>query len=128
MGHWLAMHPPPDPEPWPAIAGFEPRARRVLTDLYRWYGDVGYVLYPIFRDIDSVLPRSRAVIEGWSDQFAEVILGAHISAGPPGKRLRAAAVHIVRLTTWRALVLDGGLPTDDAVDLGVLWLVAAASE
>jgi AcrR family transcriptional regulator len=127
MGHWLATHPTPDPGPWVAIQAFEARARRVLTDLYRWYGDVGFVLYPILRDIDSVPPRSRAAIEGWSDQFAEVILSAGPSVGPPAKRLRAAAVHIVRLPTWRALVLGGGLATDDAVDLGVLWLVAAAS-
>ena len=64
MGHRLATHPTPDPSPWVAIEGFEARARRVLTDLYRWYGDIGYVLYPIFRDIDSVPPRSRAAIEG----------------------------------------------------------------
>ena len=99
----------------------------MLADLYRWYGDVGYALYPVFRDIDSVPPYSRAVVEGWSDQFAHVIVSASPSPGPPGKRIRAAAVHIVRLPTWRALVLEGGLPTDDAVDLGVLWLLAAGS-
>jgi hypothetical protein len=36
-------------------------------------------------------------------------------------------VHIVRRPTWRALVIDGGLATDDAVDLGVLWLMAAGN-
>ena len=127
MAHWLSRHPSPDPGPWLAMEGFEPRARRVLTELYRWYGDVGYVLYPIFRDIDSVPPYSRAGVEGWSDQFADVIVNARPSPSPPSKRLRAATVHIVRLPTWRALVLDGGLSTDDAVDLGVLWLVGAAS-
>lgn len=127
MGHWLATHPTPDPGPWVAIEGFEARARRVLTDLYRWYGDVGYVLHPIYRDIDSIPPRSRAVAEAWSDQFAEIIVSASPSAGPPGKRLRAVATHIVRLATWRALVFDGGLATEDAADLGVLWLMATVS-
>jgi AcrR family transcriptional regulator len=125
MGHWLATNPPPDPGPWMKIGSLEARARRVLTDLYRWYGDVGYVLYPLYRDIDSIPARSRAVVEAWSDQFAEIILSASSSAGPPGKRRRAVAVHIVRLPTWRALVLDGGLRTDEAVDLGVRWLQTA---
>jgi AcrR family transcriptional regulator len=93
MGHWLETHPTPDPGPWMAIAGFEPRARRVLTDLYRWYGDVGHVLHPIYRDIDSIPPRSRAVAEAWSDQFAEVIVSAGPFNEPAGKRLRAVAVH-----------------------------------
>lgn len=127
MGHWLSTHPHPDPGPWMTIEGFEPRARRVLTDLYRWYGDVGHVLYPIYRDIDSIPPRSRAVAEAWSDQFADVIVRAGPSTGKAGRRLRAVAVHIVRLPTWRALVLDGGLAADDAVDLGVRWLLAAVS-
>ena len=98
-----------------------------MRDLYRWYGDIGHVLYPVYRDIDSVPPRSRALVESWSDQFADVIVSAGPSTGRPGKRLRAAAVHIVRLPTWRALVLDGGLATEDAVDLGVKWLMAAVS-
>ena len=127
MAHWLSRHPSPDPAPWIAIEAFESRARRVLTDLYRWYGDVGYALYPVFRDIDSVPPQSRAVIEGWSDQFADVITATGPSPATASKRLRAVAVHIVRLPTWRALVLDGGLSTDDAVDLGVRWLEAAVN-
>src|SRR5215213_3342574 len=86
MAHWLSRHPQPDVGPWMAIDGFEPRARRALTDLYRWYGDVGHVLYPVYRDIDSVPPRSRVVVEGWSDHFADVIVSAGPSTGRAGKR------------------------------------------
>ena len=60
MAHWLSAHPAPDPGPWLTIEGFEARARRVLTDVYRWYEDVGHELYPVYRDIDSV-PASRAL-------------------------------------------------------------------
>ena len=124
MGHWLSAHPPPDPGPWLAIEGFEARARRVLDDVYRWYGDAGYELYPVYRDIESVPASSRVVIETWTDPFAAVILGEDLPAGRASSELRAIVMHLVRLLTWRSLVLDGGLTSDEAASLGVRWLMA----
>lgn len=87
---------------------------RVLTDLYRWYDDVGRQLYPVYRDIESVPASSRLVIETWSDPFADVILGHDLPAGRAASLLRAVAVHLPRLLTWRSLVVDGGLSADEA--------------
>ena len=123
MGHWLSTNPPPDPAAWLAIDEFEARARRALTDLYGWYGDVGYELYPVYRDIESVPTSSRRVIETWTDPFADVILGRDVPAGRTGASLRALALHLVRLLTWRSLVVEGGLAADEAASLGVQWLM-----
>lgn len=125
IAHWVSTNPQPDPRSWLAIEGFEPRARRVLTDAYRWYNDAGYELYPVYRDIESVPASSRLVIETWSDPLAGVILGHDLPAGRAGSRLRAVAMHLVRLLTWRSLVVDGGLSADEAAELGVRWLMAA---
>lgn len=125
MAHWLSANPPPDVGPWLAIEDFEVRASRVLTDVYHWYNDAGFQLYPVYRDIESVPASSRLVIETWSDPLAGVLLGEHLPAGRRASRLRAVAVHLVRLLTWRSLVVDGGLSADEAAALGVQWLVAA---
>jgi len=125
IAHWVSTNPQPDPGPWLAIEGFEARASRVLTDVYRWYDDVGYQLYPLYRDIESIPPAARPVAESWSDPLAGVILGQDLPAGRAGSRLRAVAMHLVRLLTWRSLVVDGGLSADEAAALGVRWLMAA---
>ncbi len=125
MAHWLSENPPPDPAPWLAIEGFEARASRVLMDVYHWYANAGHELYPVYRDIESVPPSSRLVIETWSEPLADVILGHDLPAGRVGARLRAVAMHLVRLLTWRSLVVDGGLSADEAAQLGVRWLMAA---
>ncbi len=125
IAHWLSTNPQPDPGPWLAIEGFEARASRVLTDLYRWYDDVGFQLYPVYRDIESVPAAARLVAETWSDPLAGVILGEDLPAGRAGSRLRAVAMHLVRLLTWRSLVVDGGLSADEAAGLGVRWLMVA---
>ena len=95
----------------------------MLGDVYRWYGEVGYELYPVYRDIEAVPASSRLVIENWTDPFAEVIVGQHLPAGRAGSRLRAIAMHLVRLMTWRSLVVDGGLSADEAASLGIRWLM-----
>jgi AcrR family transcriptional regulator len=123
MGHWLSRNPPPDAAAWVAIEDFDARAKRVLTDIYRWYGDVGYELYPVYRDIESVPPSSRVVIETFTDPFADVILGTDIPDSRAGPQLTAIARHLVRLLTWRSLVLEGGLSADEAASLGVRWLI-----
>ncbi|MEO6207404.1 MAG: TetR/AcrR family transcriptional regulator [Candidatus Limnocylindrales bacterium] len=128
IAHWMATTPQPDPGPWLAIEGFEARASRVLTDVYRWYADHGYRLYPVYRDIESVPPAARLMTETWSDPLAGIILGPDLPTGRAGSHLRAVAMHLVRLMTWRSLVVDGGLSADEAAELGVRWLMAARSD
>lgn len=41
MGHWRAIHAPPDVDAWRATHGLLLRARRALQELYEWYEQNG---------------------------------------------------------------------------------------
>src|SRR3954451_5653843 len=36
-GHYMSMHPPPDPSRWEEITDPAERLREALTDVYRWW-------------------------------------------------------------------------------------------
>jgi AcrR family transcriptional regulator len=128
MGHWLTLHPRPDPAAWSATRELQARARRALTEIYKWYAASGHELYPIYRDIDAVPPSTRAVMDAHALAMAEAITGEDGSAADRGRSLRGVAGHLVSLSTWRSLVLEQGLTNQEAIDLGVTWLVAAAEQ
>ena len=128
MGHWMMLHPPPDPTAWSAIPHLQARARHALTEIYAWYAESGHELYPIYRDIAAIPPRTRAVMAEQSLEMAEAITGSDGLPGDRGRSLRGVAGHLVSLRTWRSLVVEQGLTNDEAIDLGVAWLVAAAAQ
>jgi AcrR family transcriptional regulator len=125
MGHWAGLHPGPDAAAWAAIPDLGTRARRALTELYAWYTEVGDDLYPIHRDITWVPAGVRAAMHAGPAAMADVIVGEVALAGAGGRRLRAVAGHLVTLETWRSLVVEQGLTAEEAVELGVAWLLAA---
>jgi AcrR family transcriptional regulator len=126
MGHWRTIHPAPDPTTWTDIPDLEARARHALAAIYAWYDQIGDQLYPIYRDIASIPPQTRAIMGGPYVAMAEAIVGDAGQSGGRARSLRAAAGHLVSLGTWRSLVVEQGLTTQEAVSLGVDWLVAAA--
>ncbi len=129
MGHWATLHPGPDIEAWRSIPDLAERARYALADLYRWYGDAGYQLLPVRRDLELVPPDARARIEAASEERVDAIAGPDGDpAAPAGRRVRAIAAHLSRLETWHSLVADQGLNTHEAVELGTAWLLAGAAE
>jgi AcrR family transcriptional regulator len=126
MGHWMTLHPAPDPTTWAAIPDLEARARHALAEVYAWYEEIGDQLYPIYRDIAVIPPQTRAVMDGRSLAMADAIIGRDGPSGDRGRSLRGVAGHLVALGTWRSLVVEQGLTTQEAVSLGVDWLVAVA--
>jgi AcrR family transcriptional regulator len=132
MNHWESLHPPPNPLAWSAIKDLVERARVALRDLYTWYSEVGGDLAPIHRDLEHLPPGARARIEAGNAWLAEAIVGDEGRDETVGtrraRRLRAIAAHLVRLETWRSLVVEQGLDTAEAVDIGVAWLRAAANQ
>ena len=126
MGHWATLHPAPDPAAWVAIPDLETRARQALNELYAWYGEVGDELHPIHRDITAVPLGAREAMRAGPLAMAEVIVGKDAPSGARGRRLRGVAGHLVSLGTWRSLVVEQGLTTQEAVGLGVDWLLAVA--
>lgn len=125
--HWFTLNPPPDSAAWRVIPILEDRARTAFGQLYGWFGDHGAELYPIFRDMASMpLSAQVDVHTFWAAVADDLVEG--VAVAPPARRpFRAVAGHLTNLLTWRSLVLDQGLSKDEAVDLAVRLLGAAAT-
>jgi AcrR family transcriptional regulator len=124
-GHWRREHRPPDVAAWGAVPRLEDRARRGFGELYAWFGRNGDDLYPINRDATRMPAGAQEAQRTESAAIARTLVGDHPPAGRGGRRLRAVAGHLVSYWTWRSLVVEQGLTTDEAVDLAVGILVDA---
>ena len=127
MGHWRSLHPPPDPLAWTRIDDFEPRVRRALSELYRWYESNGEDLYPIYRDAAHTPASNRAARRASNDRMVDALLTGGSVRGAGRRRLRAALAHVVGFWTWRSFSVDGGLSARAAVDLATRFVMAAVS-
>lgn len=124
MSHWRSLHPPPDPDRWRAISAFEPRVRRALVDLYRWYAANGDDLYPIYRDAAYTPISNQLARQANNDRMADAMLG-DAGVGDSARRLRAAIGHVVGFWTWRSLVADQGLSTAEASAMAAEFVLSA---
>ena len=125
-GHWWSLHPRPDAARWSKVRDRPKRTRQALLELYAWYDETGDDLTPIERDIDWIPARARASRDAAQAAVVDGIIGRPLPRGAAGRRLRAAVTVVASLDTWRALVADGGLSREQAVDLAVDWVLAAA--
>ncbi|MFP3882597.1 MAG: TetR/AcrR family transcriptional regulator [Actinomycetota bacterium] len=122
--HWTQLHPPPDPQRWTEVSGLEPRSRQALDELYGWFRDNDDDLYPLYRDFTAMPPAFQ---QGVIAQFTEIGEALVVGSGVRGHRrdrLRAVAGHVTSYWTWRSLVVEQGLSTGDAVDLGVGFILS----
>jgi AcrR family transcriptional regulator len=126
MSHWRSLHPPPDPEAWRAIGPFEARVHTALSDLYRWYGENGDDLYPIYRDAVHTPESSQRARQANNDRMIEAVLRDVPLAGAARRRLRAAVGHAISYWTWRSLAVDHGLSTREAGALSAQFVLGAA--
>ncbi len=124
--HWYVQNPPPDSAAWKGIPSLELRARRAFSELYGWFGQHGGELFPIYRDMAS-MPRStqEQIRDEWVAVADDLVDGVAVAAGSR-RRLRAVAGHLLSLMTWRSLVVGQGLSPEEAVDVAVRLLCAAA--
>lgn len=125
MGHWRSLHPPPNPDDWREGADLDARARRALSALYGWYRENGDDLYPIYRDAAHTPLSNQQARRANAARMVDALLDGSQARGNARRRLRAAAGHVTGFWTWRSLVIDQGLTTDEAVDLAVAFLTAA---
>ena len=127
MGHWRSLHPPPDPLAWTQIEPFEPRVRRALFELYRWYEANSGDLYPIYRDAAHTPASNRAARRASNARMVDALLAGSSVRGAGRRRLRAALAHVVGFWTWRSLSVDGELSARSTVDLATRFVMAAVS-
>lgn len=124
IAHWSALHPGPNVAAWQSVSGFEQRARQGLRELYGWYAEIGEDLHPIHRDIALVPPGARRAIKAEHDGLTAALVGDVDVSGGDRRRLVAVAGHLVRVETWRSLFVEQGLSCDEAVEVGVAFLVS----
>lgn len=127
-GHYLAAHPPPDPEPLQRIADPEERLREGLREIYAYHDRTEAMTANAQRDLPlsptlaDVLAPSFAHWERLRDVLAE---GWEPRAGAEGL-VRAAVGHAVSFQTWRSLVREEGLDEPEARGLMVAMVRCVA--
>jgi AcrR family transcriptional regulator len=118
-GHYMSLHPPPDPSRWADIADPAVRLRAALTDVYRWWDETEDMMSRVIRDaalVESMSAQTQARL-AFFDHIAEVLVrGRHIR-GRRRTRVKAAIGHALELSTWQSLVRHHALTNEEAVEL-----------
>jgi AcrR family transcriptional regulator len=118
-GHYMAMHPPPDPTGWAAIADPAERLRKGLADVYAWWTETEDMMSLVIRDaplVDSLSEQTQARLV-FFDHLAETLMRGRGLRGKRRARVGAAIRHALALSTWQSLVSEQGLTNAEAVDL-----------
>jgi AcrR family transcriptional regulator len=118
-GHYMAMHPPPDPSRWVELADPAERLRGALTDVYLWWDETEDMMSRVIRDapvVESMAPQTRARV-AFFDQIAATLMRGRGLRGKRRARVEAAIRHALALSTWQSLVREQGLTNEEAVEL-----------
>jgi AcrR family transcriptional regulator len=129
-GHVRATVPPPDPSAWRAIPDPGERLETALRDLYGYYERLEPLLENVQRDA-AVMPlvaELNAYRARYLEEIRELLLEAWSKRGGARPRLRRAIGHAVEFRTWQSLVRRQGCPTNEAVQLMLALVRAAASD
>jgi AcrR family transcriptional regulator len=112
-GLHMERDPPPDPEPWRAIADERERLRTGLRAIYGWYERNAALLACVLRDAEyHALTREMSEMR-FGPRIAAYgeVLGARLNA-----RQRALLRVALSFFTWRTLAREVGLKPAAAVD------------
>jgi AcrR family transcriptional regulator len=116
-GHYLARHPPPDPDEWRPIDNPDEQLRVALARTYAWYRETAAMFTSVYRDLPDV-PALVAVMAPLLARHEAVV--AELVASRPsadGRLVRACLRHALALDTWRSLALDEGLSDEEIIRL-----------
>ncbi|MET7993407.1 TetR/AcrR family transcriptional regulator [Amycolatopsis sp. NPDC005232] len=125
--HFWGLHPRPDLEGWQAVGEPAERITNALKQLYAFYSEVEPMLVNSLRDAVE-MPAVERALESMAAflEDATSLLSAGWSPARGRKRFVVAAVrHALAFDTWRSLVREAGLSTNDAAKL-MATMVAAA--
>jgi len=118
-GHYMSMHPLPDPARWAEVADPGARVREALADVYRWWDETEDMMSRVIRDaplVDSMSEQIEARV-AFFDHVAETLMRGRGLRGKHRARVEAAIHHALALSTWQSLVRQHGLTNGEAVDL-----------
>jgi AcrR family transcriptional regulator len=116
--HFLAQHPPPDPEPWLKIGDPMARLRLGLTEVYAYRRRTERMADRTDRDLPD-LPALRDALAPAFAHWARV--REILATGWPTSHDRQVFVdrvigHALAFSTWRSLVREQGLDDAQAVE------------
>src|SRR5215210_6441854 len=129
-GHVRATVPPPDPTAWRSISDPGERLETALRDLYGYYGRLEPLLENVQRDA-AVMPlvaEMNAYRVRYLEEIRDLLLESWPTRGGARARLRRAIGHALEFRTWQSLVRRQGCETDEAVQLMLAFVCAAASD
>ncbi|MBD3162443.1 MAG: TetR family transcriptional regulator [Candidatus Eisenbacteria bacterium] len=119
-GHFMADHPPPDPETWSQIEDPVERARRALAAFYAYYRTVERMFASVLRDAET-LPAMKAITDRFEellDSIRDDLASGFRLRGGRRKRLAAALGHGLRFRTWQSLAAEGLSDSESARMIG----------
>jgi AcrR family transcriptional regulator len=125
-GHWRALHPRPDTNGWAAITDPVTRLRTALAQTYSWARTAAPMMTNIYRDLDTMPPFVAGFLAQDEQARVAVLARGFGARGRAARRLRAALRHALHVRTWASLCIDGELDNDEAVELMVGAVLAAA--
>ncbi len=118
-GHYLSLHPRPDPSSWVEIADPSERLREALGELYRWWDETEDMMSRVIRDA-SLVPSMEGAARDFFAYFEEVrttLMRGRRQRGKARARLAAAIGHAIAFSTWQSLAREQGLTNSEAVEL-----------
>ena len=129
-GHVRATVPWPDPTAWRSISDPGERLVTALRDLYGYYERLEPLLENVQRDavVMPIVAELNADEVRYLEEIRDLLLEAWTARGGARARLRRAIGHALEFRTWQSLVRRQGCRTDEAVQLMLAFVSAAASE
>lgn len=115
--HYYGRHPMPDPGSWATITLPSERFQFALRALYAWYEETEPMLSVGIRDIDTVPSAVRETFLGYFQLVARSLMAGRRERGRVRRRVAAAIGHAISFATWRSLVRDGSLSSEEAAGL-----------
>ena len=129
-GHVRELVPPPDSSDWRSVSDPGERLKVALRDLYGYYERLEPLLDNVQRDA-AVMPlvaEMNAYRVRYLEEILDLLLEAWPKRGGPRARLRRAIGHALEFRTWQSLVRGQGCRPNEAVQLMLAFVRAAASD
>lgn len=126
--HWMTLDPPPDPGAWIEVQDPAERVAVALADIYSHYSRNEELIDNVFRDmhvVESMRSFNVPLVEAGFAAMAETLTSAFDDDDVGAIRRRATVAVAISFATWKVLVTQQGLSTEDAVDLMTQLVVGA---
>jgi AcrR family transcriptional regulator len=129
-GHVRATVPPPDPTAWRSISDPGERLETALRDLHGYYERLEPLLENVQRDaaVMPIVAEMNAYRVRYLEEIRDLLLEAWPTRGRARAGLRRAIGHALEFRTWQSLVRRQGCRTNEAVQLMLAFVRAAASD